>query len=123
MQNEFGNVIFTDEDGTYWHICPEELSCEIIAADGEAFARLQTTDAFATDWATRELVERARAALGTPEAERCYCLKIPAILGGGYDLANIGTIDGRELIAFAGDVARQIKDCPDGAQVRLKITD
>ena len=123
MQNEFGNVIFTDDDGQYWRICPEELSCEVVATNGEDFARLQNTDEFLKDWAMRELVERTRSMLGMPAAERCYCLKIPATLGGAYTLANIGTIDRAELISFSGDIAKQIDDVPDGAQIRLRITD
>ncbi|MCK1402181.1 DUF1851 domain-containing protein [Bradyrhizobium sp. 4] len=123
MQNEFGNVIFTDEDGQYWRICPEELTCEVVAINGENFARLQDTDEFLKDWTMRELVEQVRTTLGMPDAQRCYCLKIPATLGGAYALANIGTIDRAELISFSGHVAKQINDLPDGAQIRLKITD
>jgi hypothetical protein len=123
MQNEFGNVIFTDEDGQYWRICPEELSCKVVANNGEDFARLQNTDEFLKDWAMRELVERTRSMLGMPGAERCYCLKIPATLGGAYTLANIGTIDRAELISFSGHTAKQIDDVPDGAQFRLTIMD
>jgi hypothetical protein len=123
MQNEFGNVIFTDEDGQYWRICPEELSCEVVAINGEDFARLQNTGEFLKDWAMRELVERARSMLGMPADERCYCLKIPATLGGAYTLANVGTISRAELISFSGHTAKQIDDLPDGAQIRLRITD
>jgi hypothetical protein len=123
MQNEFGNVIFTGEDGQYWRICPEELSCEVVAINEEDFARLQNADEFLKDWTMRELVERARATLGMPDAKRCYCLKLPATLGGVYALENIGTIDRAELISFSGHIAKQINDLPDGAQIRLKLTD
>jgi hypothetical protein len=120
MQNEFGNVIFTEEDGRYWRICPEELSCEVVATNGEDFASLKNADEFLKDWTMRELVERARATLAMPDAEQCYCLKIPATLGGAYALANIGTIDRAELISFSGHVAKQINDLPDGAQIRSR---
>jgi hypothetical protein len=123
MQNAFGNVIFTDEDGQYWRTCPEELSCELVARNGEDFTKLQTTDGFLEDWNMRELVERARSTLGLPPVERCYCLKIPATLGGAYTLTNIGTNDRAELISFSGHVAKQIKDLPDGAKIRFTITD
>jgi hypothetical protein len=123
LQNAFGNLIFLDEHGQYWRICPEELSCEIVATNEEHFAKLQNTSEFIEDWTMRELVERAQSAFGLLHPDRCYCLKIPAVLGGAYTLANIGTIDRAELISFSGDVAKQVKDLPDGAQVRFRITD
>jgi hypothetical protein len=122
MQNEFGNVIFTDQDGQYWRICPEELSCEIVAADKDDFANLQNSSEFVEDWTMRALAEEARATLGAPAAARCYCLKIPAAVGGAYAIDNIGTIDRGELIAFSGNMARQIDGLPDGAQIELKVS-
>jgi hypothetical protein len=123
MQNAFGNVIFTDEGGQYWRICPEELSCKVVSTNSEEFAELHGADEFLQDWAMQALVDRVLPTLGRPTAERCYCLKIPATLGGAYALDNVGTIDRAELIAFSGDLARQIDDLPDGAQIRLRVTD
>jgi hypothetical protein len=45
------------------------------------------------------------------------------VLGGKYDVANFGTISRRELVAFAGDIAEQIKDVPDGAKVKFTFTE
>jgi hypothetical protein len=123
MQNMFGNVIFTDEDGQYWRICPEELSCEVVATNVEEFARLQCTDRFLEDWNMQALGDRARATLGLPSVERCYCLKVPATLGGAYALDNVGTIDRVELLLFSGDVAKQIDGLSDGTPIRLRIVD
>lgn len=123
MQNAFGNVIFTDEDGQYWRICPEELSCEVVATNAEEFARLQRADGFLEDWDMQGLVERVRAKLGLPTADRCYCLKIPATLGGAYAVDNVGTIGRAELITFSGDIAKQIDGLPDGTPIKLSIID
>jgi hypothetical protein len=123
MQNAFGNVIFTDHEGQYWRICPEELSCEVIAVDSAEFSRLQHSDSFLRDWTMQALVDQVSAAIGTPTAGRCYCLKIPAVLGGAYALHNFGTIGRAELISASDHIAEQIKDLPDGAKIRLKITD
>ena len=69
------------------------------------------------------LAAHATTNLGKPGKDRCFCLKVPAILGGEYAIANIGVIDLDELISFSGDAASQIKDLPDGAQIRLKLVD
>jgi hypothetical protein len=123
MQNAFGNVIFTDDEGRYWRVCPEDLSCDVIAADGQRFERVRESESFVKDWDMQVLVEQANAAIGTPTAQRCYCLKIPSVLGGEYAIHNIGTIDRVELIAASGHIAEQIKDLPDETKIRLKITD
>jgi hypothetical protein len=119
--NLFGNVVVRATDGAYWRICPEDLSCEVIASDPEGYAALWRDDEFTTDWRMLRLVDMASAKFGPLAAGRCYCLKLPGVLGGRYDADNLGTISRDELIAFSGDVARQIKDVPDGAQVIFNI--
>ncbi len=54
---------------------------------------------------------------------RCYHFKIPTVLGGEFDVSNIGTNSMDERIRFCGDIHRQIKDLPDGSAVELNITD
>ena len=67
------------------------------------------------------LVSLAKQNLGPLTDGRCYCLKLPAIIGGTYEPGNFGTITLKELIAFAGDMAEQLKDVPDGAKVKIEI--
>ena len=121
--NEFGNVIFRADDGTYWRICPEELACDQIAQDAQAYAALWDDDDFVLDWCMERLVAEARELIGPLDEDRCYCLKIPAVLGGAYKSHNLGSISRTELISFSGDVANQIKDVPDGQEVVFKFVD
>jgi hypothetical protein len=69
------------------------------------------------------LVTAATASLGSPGPGKCFCLKQPAVLGGSYQTDNLATIALPELIAFAGHVAEQIKDVPDGERVAIEIVD
>lgn len=46
--------------------------------------------------------------------------KVPFILGGEYAEANLFAVDAVEGMRYRGDLWRQIRDLPDGAQVRLK---
>lgn len=50
-----------------------------------------------------------------------FCLKIPAILGGNFDLDNMGTIRQSEQIRLSGDIARQISGMPEGTKVKLNL--
>jgi len=65
--------------------------------------------------------EAAFHALGALGDGQCYCLKIPAVLGGEYVPQNFGTISLIELIGAAGEIARQIENVPDGTRVEFKI--
>jgi hypothetical protein len=119
--NAFGNLIVRAADNVYWRICPEEWSCEPIAENADDYAKLTKDDEFREDWEMKPLAEAAREKFGQLSVGRCYCLKIPAVLGGEYDADNFGAISLDELIAFSGDMANQIKDLPEGAEIELKV--
>lgn len=121
--NKFGNVIFTDQSGRYWRICPEELECKVIAESEDSYRRRQNDPDFKQDWEMMRLVEMAEAKYGAQPVHRCFCLKIPGALGGAYEIENIRTVRIGELVRFAGDVANQIKDLPTGSKVEFKIVD
>jgi hypothetical protein len=119
--NPFGNLIVRANDGQYWRICPEEWSCDRIASDAAEFAVISNSDDFREDWEMTRLVELARQELGPPAAGECYCLKVAAVVGGAYEAKNLGTISLKELIAFSGDMAEQIKDVLDGGTIQFKV--
>jgi hypothetical protein len=121
--NAFGNVIVRDRTGEIWRICPEELDAKKIAHSQSEYEALRDKEEFAEDWDFAAVRLEAEASLGEPGEGRCYCLKIPAILGGKYADDNLGTISISELLSVSGSMAFQIKDIPDGAKVRLVVQD
>ncbi len=121
--NDFGNIIFIDTSKSFWRICPEELSCEKIADSPEKYNILIREEEFKLDWKMGELLEKAIAKYGQQPEGRCFCLKIPGVLGGEYKIQNVGTNSIKELICFSGDVARQIKDVPDGEKITFDWVD
>jgi hypothetical protein len=90
--NAFGNLLVEDVDGRIWRICPEELSCSVVAPSRRELGDLQTSGDFREDWGMDRLVVLATSVLGTPGEGRCFCLKIPAVLGGRYERGNLATI-------------------------------
>lgn len=50
-------------------------------------------------------------------------LKRPLALGGDYAMENLYLVDAIEGMRFKADVARQIKDLPDGTRVEFRITE
>ncbi|WP_410497885.1 T6SS immunity protein Tdi1 domain-containing protein [Chitinibacter sp. S2-10] len=122
-ENDFGNLIIKDADGRYWRLCPEDCYCEVIAANRAALDILCRDQEFLRDWYMTELVLFAKEKHGELTDGIKFCLSIPGILGGEYGGSNLGTAPLVELVRFSGDIARQIKDMPEGTQVRLKIVD
>lgn len=47
--------------------------------------------------------------------------KIPFMLGGEYKVENLYALDAVEAMRHRADIWKQMKDLPDGAQVRLKV--
>lgn len=62
--NEFGNILVMDEKKVCWRICPEELSCDVVARDPFELARLVEDQVFLADWNMSNHVEIARRHLG-----------------------------------------------------------
>ena len=121
QRNAFGNVIVRATDSRVWRICPEELSCEIIADSERRYDELARDPGFLRDWRMEHLVEVAERRLGPVAEGRCYCLKVPAVLGGEYHESNLATNTVAELLAFSGRLAEQIQDLPDGTQIELVV--
>jgi len=114
--NDFGNIIFRTEEDAIWRICPEKLYCEKIADSLVEYSELSAKPEFLMDWGMTSLVELARESVGDLADGEKYCLKLPIILGGEYDAENMGKISFVQLISLSGDIAKQIKDLPDGTK-------
>jgi hypothetical protein len=122
-ENDFGNLMIKDSSSCYWRMCPEDVYCEVIANNREELDALSVSQDFLEDWYMQALVEQASEHLGPLMNGQKYCLVTPGVLGGEYAISNIKTAPLIELIRFSGDVAKQIKDLPDGAQIQLKVVD
>ncbi|MDM5263517.1 DUF1851 domain-containing protein [Sulfurovum sp. XTW-4] len=122
-ENDFGNLMIKDTDGKFWRLCPEDVYCEIVAQNQEELDTLSKDQEFLEDWYMRALVDVAQDKLGPLEEGKKYYLVIPGALGGEYGIDNIKTAPLVEIIRYSGDVGKQIKDLPDGAQVKLKVID
>lgn len=122
-QNDFGNVLVRDTQGNYWRICPEELECEVVATSKVELDVLSTDQEFLVNWYMKNLVVIAGSKLGPLSGERKYCLKIPGALGGKYEENNFATISFSELIRASSHLAHEVRDLPEGTQVRLQLAD
>jgi hypothetical protein len=121
--NAFGNLIIKDAEGRYWRLSPEEPTCNVIAQSRTELDALSHDQTFLHGWYMRELVSQARASLGSLRPGYKYGLKIPALLGGEYGGSNLASTPLQDLVSLSGTIAKQIAGLPDGAKVRLIVTE
>ena len=99
------------------------MYCEIVANTREDLDSLSSNQEFLENWYMQSLVEQAKEKYGSPEEGKKYHLVIPGVLGGEYCISNINTAPLIEIIRLSGDIGKQIKELPDGAQVQLKVVE
>jgi len=119
--NDFGNVICKADDNKYWRICPEEVTCEIIAENKSDFEKLMTNSEFIEDWKMTNIIEEAKSVVGELNSDEKYCLKMPALVSGQYQKSNYGKVPFKELILFSGKLAKRTENLEDGQKVKFKF--
>jgi|SRR5882724_2152573 len=121
--NRFGNAIVKNEEGRYFRIVPEEWECELLASSSMELEEKRKSHDFVRDWEMVALVQRAEVALGPLAEGEVYYLVVPGCLGGKYAEENMRKNSLRELLAYSGEMARQIDDVPDGGSVIIAPTE
>jgi len=120
-ENDFGNLIILDKQDNYWRLCPEDLYCEIIANNAKEFEVLLHDEEFIIDWNMEIMVNEAKEKYGSLHEGIKFHLAMPGILGGEYNITNIKTAPLLEQIKFSGNLGKQIKELPDGTEVKIKV--
>ena len=120
-ENEFGNLILKDADNKFWRLCPEDVYCEVVAESIDDYNELINDDEFLNDWNMTVMVNEATEMLGELKEGYKYHMVIPGVLNGEYNGTNFKTAPFVEIIRLSGDLGKQIKDLPDGAEIKLKV--
>ena len=120
--NKFGDLFLMFEDGSIHFFDVPCGTIEKIADSVDEFYELVNEGANANYWLMIPLVDKLMEAGVTMTEGRCYCFKISPILGGEYSLENSATLSVDEHFRGNAYIYEQIKDLPDGAKVRLKVT-
>ena len=121
-QSPMGHLILSDEAEQFFYLDPDGMAIIPLGDEADAEVHLAKEDAQELWWGG-EIVRTAKERLGEPPEGSVYSLKPPALVQGHYAPENLWIIALEELIAFTGDLARQIKDLPDGAQIKFEVTD
>lgn len=120
--NAFGHLFLRDESGKVlkldvWvgqltEVSPSEEKFRVAAAGGKG-----------AEW-FKEEDERAAGEQGlVPGSNQCIGFKIPLMFAESGRSGNAYAADLYEQVSFLGDLNRQVATLPDGAKIKLKVTD
>lgn len=125
----FGDLFIEQTDGI-WRLDTGAAELERIFPSRQAFDdflggdRGQAWQDAVDAWFLPPFVERLHAAGKRANAGQCYGMTIlPVFEGGAYTVENAFVVSLREWLIYTGDVHRQLRDVPEGGQVRIKVTD
>lgn len=110
---------FCIKDSKVYTFDPETGSLEYLADDIESWAQILLSDyEVLTGY---PLAHQWQKQNGQLAAGKRLLPKVPFVLGGEFVLDNLYLADAVEGMRFRADIASQIKELPDGAQIRLNI--
>jgi hypothetical protein len=120
-RNAFGDLFLAHEDGwVIWLDVAAGKLKEIAQSDGEFWEKARKPE-FAAEWFA-ENDERAFVLRGfVPDPHQCIAFATPLVFKEAARSSKPFLVDLYEGVSFLGDLHRQLRDLPDGGQVRLRI--
>jgi hypothetical protein len=121
MLTKFGELFFAHADGKIGMLRVSDFSYEIVAKHETDFFEWLVDPDKMTEWFLAPLLESMDLAGKKLDAGQCYSFITPLGLGGTLKRDNVMVIPITHHFKCFGEVFREIKDLPDGAQVQFKI--
>ncbi len=121
LLTKFGELFVTQQDGKVGMLQVSGFRYEVVAKDATDFREWLVDPDKLSNWFLAPLVDRLEASGRMLEPDKCYSFIQPLGMQGKLTLENVMVIPIREHFGCWGEVFRQIKDLPDGAQVQLKF--
>lgn len=116
----FGGL-FAWSNGTIVAFDPETAETEIMGQSLEAWAQDLLSDYnFRTGY---PLAHAWQQQFGPLQPGKRLAPKMPFVGGGKFDVSNLYLADPAELMSFRGMLAQKIKNLPEGATIKFKVTD
>lgn len=118
-EDAFGHQFAIRGDGIV-SFDPETGKAEALSPDLEGWAeRILDDYEFLTGY---PLLHEWQERNGPIPSDYRLAPRVPFVAGGDFSLENLYLANSVEIMRFRASLAQQIKDLPDGAQIRLKIT-
>jgi hypothetical protein len=112
----FGDVFLLGDDGVYWlDIAAGELTRAF--GDAEEAQRVLATEEGMDEYLLADLAFAAVEAGLETSADDVLAFKVPPVLEGPFEVANLRVQPFVATVRSAGELHLRIKDLPDGAEI------
>ena len=122
LVNRFGDLFLVLEDGAIALLDINAGTLTRVAEHQDDFIQKLQSEEYARVWLYMPLVDTLAAAGSLPDdCDTIFAFTKPILLGGTFTADNVRTANLTEHLAFTGDLAEQLHEVPDGAEVELKV--
>ena len=118
-----GDIFYKDSSNHVYWLDTGAGTTERIASSESGFLALLGNPERAADLLLQPVVEAFFRTSGPLPFGKCLGYKMLPIFGGDYAGENRVPLPASEHFMFTGEVHQQIKDLPDGGQVKFKVVD
>lgn len=118
--SRMGHMLLSDKDGCFYYLDIDGMRLLRLGDQAAAKAHFDK-DETREIWQATALVEGARQRLGEPPEGSVFTLSPRNWIDGKYSVENMVILPLVEIAHLSGDIARQLKDLPDGAKVRIEL--
>ena len=113
-----GDLFLRNEEGQIYWLDTGAARLSQVATSVEEFKRLMQQTEHADEWFLPQLVGDLIESGQRLAAGQCYSYKLPPMLSGKIELDNFEPQDLLVHCVIFGQIARQIRDLPEGTKIR-----
>lgn len=122
LVNRFGDAfVVSDDDGPVLMLDVGAGTLMQVADSRGHFAELLDVGDNADNWLMIPLVDQCCEAGMSLAPDQCYGFKIPPVLGGKYELANVEPTNLSVHYSLLADIYKQTKDLPVGTPIKAVV--
>jgi hypothetical protein len=123
MASALGDVFFQQGGPEIYWLNTATAEITRVAASREEFLQLLKTE-HADHWFMPHLIEALKTAGKHLQPDQCYTyVVLPIFKEGTFEVGNLNPIPVAEHFGVTGEIHRQLRNLPDGAKVRLTLTE
>jgi hypothetical protein len=113
-----GDAFVEKADGEVIFLDTLEGALKHAATNQNAFFKLLKAGALDQTWFNPDMVALLEARSDRLASGQCYSYKIPPVLGGSFESANVGAVSAMVHFSVMGQLHEQIRHLPPGTKIR-----